>query len=108
MTLGVIGLALGPLSAAAPLAPLALLGFGFGLFQTPNNRMILGAAPRARSGNVSGTLTVARTIGQAGGSSLVSVCLSHLGPSGASAALCMAPVLALTASGVGLARRCAP
>jgi DHA2 family multidrug resistance protein-like MFS transporter len=43
---------------------LALAGFGFGLFQAPNNRVMIGEAPRARSGAAAGMLAVCRTLGQ--------------------------------------------
>ncbi|GCC47492.1 hypothetical protein chiPu_0031731, partial [Chiloscyllium punctatum] len=35
---------------------MALAGVGFGLFQTPNNRTMIAAAPRERSGGASGML----------------------------------------------------
>ena len=35
---------------------MALCGFGFGFFQAPNNRTMLAAAPRARSGAAGGML----------------------------------------------------
>ena len=36
---------------------------GFGLFQTPNNRTMIAAAPRERSGGASGMLGTARLLG---------------------------------------------
>jgi MFS transporter, DHA2 family, multidrug resistance protein len=39
-------------------------GIGFGFFQSPNNRAIISAAPRHRSGAASGTLSTARLTGQ--------------------------------------------
>ena len=50
---------------------LALCGAGFGLFQAPNNRTLLQAAPRARAGGASGMLSTARLLGQTGGAALV-------------------------------------
>ncbi|MEO7033134.1 MAG: MFS transporter [Polyangiaceae bacterium] len=41
-----------------------LCGVGFGLFQSPNNRVIMGSAPRARSGGASGLQSVGRVLGQ--------------------------------------------
>src|SRR6185312_3227690 len=38
----------------------ALCGFGFGIFQSPNNRAMLSAAPKSRSGGASGMLGTAR------------------------------------------------
>jgi EmrB/QacA subfamily drug resistance transporter len=40
------------------------LGIGMGLFQSPNNSAIMGAAPRERYGVASGLLAVTRTLGQ--------------------------------------------
>jgi DHA2 family multidrug resistance protein-like MFS transporter len=52
-----------------PLIPFLILsGFGFGLFQTPNNRNMLLAAPRERSGAAGGMQGMARLSGQTGGS----------------------------------------
>jgi EmrB/QacA subfamily drug resistance transporter len=43
------------------------LGFGFGLFQTPNSSAIMSAAPRQRMGIASGLLSLSRTLGQSTG-----------------------------------------
>lgn len=43
------------------------LGLGAGLFQSPNNSAIMGSAPRARLGVVSGLLSLSRTLGQVTG-----------------------------------------
>ena len=51
---------------------MALCGAGFGLFQTPNNRLLLNSAPRERSGAGSGMLSSARLLGQTTGAALVS------------------------------------
>lgn len=47
---------------------LMLSGFGFGIFQTPNNRNMLLSAPRARSGAAGGMQGTARLLGQTAGS----------------------------------------
>jgi len=47
------------------------LGFGAGLFQSPNNSAIMGAAPRERLGVVSGLLALSRTLGQVTGIPLI-------------------------------------
>ncbi len=49
------------------LVRLAPLGVGIGLFQSPNNSAILGAAPRKRLGIASGLLSLSRTLGQSSG-----------------------------------------
>jgi MFS transporter, DHA2 family, multidrug resistance protein len=43
---------------------MAICGAGFGLFQSSNNRTMLAAAPRERSGAASGLFGVARLLGQ--------------------------------------------
>jgi DHA2 family multidrug resistance protein-like MFS transporter len=53
-----------------------ICGLGFGFFQSPNNREMLGNAPRARSGTASGVLAIARTFGQSLGAALVAVVLA--------------------------------
>ena len=54
---------------------MALMGAGFGLFQSPNNRAMLAAAPRERSGGASGMLGTARLLGQTTGAALVALLL---------------------------------
>jgi DHA2 family multidrug resistance protein-like MFS transporter len=56
---------------------MALAGAGFGLFQTPNNRTMIAAAPRERSGGASGMLGTARLLGQTFGAALVSFFLAR-------------------------------
>jgi MFS transporter, DHA2 family, multidrug resistance protein len=56
---------------------MALAGAGFGLFQTPNNRTMIVAAPRERSGGASGMLGTARLLGQTMGAALVSLFLAR-------------------------------
>ncbi|MDP4025703.1 MFS transporter [Methylobacterium sp. NEAU 140] len=52
---------------------LTLCGLGFGLFQSPNNKVIVTAAPRERSGGASGMQSTARLTGQSLGAALVAV-----------------------------------
>jgi MFS transporter, DHA2 family, multidrug resistance protein len=56
---------------------MALAGAGFGLFQTPNNRTMIAAAPRERSGGASGMLGTARLLGQTIGAALVALFLAR-------------------------------
>ena len=72
---------------------LALCGAGFGLFQTPNNRAMMSAAPGLRSSAASGALGTARLLGQALGTAAAALALA--GPS--ADGWVMAPML-----GVGL------
>jgi len=66
LALGLAGLAVWPVGGGpAALVPLIMLaGLGFGLFQTPNNRNMLLAAPRERSGAAGGMQGTARLAGQ--------------------------------------------
>ena len=50
-----------------------LCGIGFGFFQSPNNRAIISAAPRHRSGAASGMLSTARLTGQTIGGVMVAI-----------------------------------
>lgn len=52
---------------------LAVCGFGFGFFQSPNNRLLIASAPRERAGAGSGMLSTSRLLGQTTGSALVAV-----------------------------------
>ncbi len=115
-TLGGIGLfafALGLLSLAfLPDKPdhidiiwrVALCGFGFGLFQSPNNRAMLTAAPKERSGGASGMLGTARLLGQTTGAALVALLFARLPHQGPTVALYLATGFALVAACVSLAR----
>src|SRR6185503_15317601 len=86
---GLAALALLP-DGAAPLSivwPMALAGAGFGLYQSPNNRTIQGAAPRARSGAASGMASMARLVGQTIGAALAAFLFSRLAAGAPAAAL---------------------
>jgi DHA2 family multidrug resistance protein-like MFS transporter len=52
---------------------MALTGLGFGFFQSPNNRLMIGSATRERSGAASGMLATSRLLGQTVGSALVAL-----------------------------------
>lgn len=52
---------------------MALCGLGFGLFQSPNNRTMILAAPRSRSGAAGGMLATARLTGQTAGATMVAI-----------------------------------
>jgi MFS transporter, DHA2 family, multidrug resistance protein len=62
---------------------MALAGAGFGLFQTPNNRTMIAAAPRERAGGASGMLGTARLLGQTMGAALVALFLARYPADGA-------------------------
>jgi DHA2 family multidrug resistance protein-like MFS transporter len=54
-------------------------GVGFGLFQTPNNREMLGTVAREHLGAASGVLALARTFGQTVGMALAALALAAAG-----------------------------
>jgi DHA2 family multidrug resistance protein-like MFS transporter len=83
---------------------MALCGVGFGLFQSPNNRVLIGAAPRRRSGAASGMLGTARLMGQTVGAALVAVLLARFGLAGAVWTLVLAAALALCGASLSFAR----
>ena len=58
---------------------MALCGFGFGFFQAPNNRTMLAAAPRTRSGAAGGMLAIARLLGMTLGATVVAL-VFHVAP----------------------------
>ena len=74
---------------------MALSGLGFGLFQTPNNRTMIAAAPRERSGGASGMLGTARLLGQTTGAALVALFLGRFGSEGTQISLLTAVGFAL-------------
>ena len=83
---------------------MAVCGFGFGLFQAPNNRAILGSAPRERSGGASGMLGTARLLGQTAGAALMALMFTLFDDRATTAALLVSTVIALVAAGVSCTR----
>jgi MFS transporter, DHA2 family, multidrug resistance protein len=77
MTTGLVLTMVTPASASFGNAAwrLALCGAGFGMFQAPNNRLLIGSAPPDRAGAGSGMLSTSRLVGQTTGSALVAVVL---------------------------------
>ena len=74
---------------------LALCGFGFAVFQTPNNRLVMLAAPRERSGAASGMISLARQLGRAAGTAMAAFALAADPDPGALGMLNLAGGLAL-------------
>lgn len=66
---------------------MALCGAGFGLFQSPNLKAIMSAAPPERAGGASGMVAMARLNGQALGAALVALCFGIAGSQGPTLAL---------------------
>ncbi|HET7333968.1 MAG TPA: MFS transporter [Rhizomicrobium sp.] len=105
-SIGLLALALMPHDASMADVSwrMALCGAGFGFFQSPNNRTLLSAAPRARSGGASGMLGTARLLGQTIGAALVALMFSHFAEGGAVVALYVAAGVALAGAGVSVLR----
>ena len=83
---------------------MTVCGGGFGLFQSPNNRAIVGSAPRERSGGASGMLGTARMLGQTTGAAFVALLFGLFPASGASLALMLGAAVAVAAALVSLTR----
>ena len=83
---------------------LALCGAGFGLFQSPNNSILIASAPPERSGSASGMLATARLIGQTTGAAMMAL-LFHIVPENSThTALLLAGGFAVTGAVISLAR----
>ncbi len=72
-----------------------LCGFGFGFFQSPNNRTMISSAPRSRSGAAGGMLATARLTGQTAGATAVAVLFALHPVGGETTALSVACGVAL-------------
>jgi DHA2 family multidrug resistance protein-like MFS transporter len=83
---------------------MGLCGLGFGFFQTPNNRTLLSAAPRARSGAAGGMLATARLSGQTLGAALVAVVLRISPDTGSNTVLWAGAAIAVTAALISMSR----
>jgi len=95
-------------SAANIVWRMAVCGFGFGLFQTPNNRAIINAAPRERSGGASGMLGTARLLGQTVGAAIVALVFGLVGQAANVMVLSVAACIALVAAAVSCTRLVEP
>ena len=56
---------------------MSLAGAGFGLFLSPNARLIIGSAPRDRTASVGGLIATTRLTGQTLGATLAAALLAH-------------------------------
>lgn len=83
---------------------MALCGAGFGFFQTPNNRTIVTAAPRERSGAAGGMLATARLLGQTTGAVAVAAAFHSAGLESGPMLLRLAAAAALAAAAISLLR----
>jgi DHA2 family multidrug resistance protein-like MFS transporter len=83
---------------------MVICGFGFGFFQAPNNRAMIAAAPRHRSGGASGMLGTARLLGQTMGAALVALLFGRIGEHATVYALFIAAGFAIVAAAVSSLR----
>jgi len=103
---GLVGLAtLGPDAGSLDIVwRMAMCGTGFGFFQSPNNRAMIGATPPERSGGASGAQATTRLLGQTSGTAVVALLFS-LTPTGAARiALYLAAVVAALGALISLSR----
>jgi DHA2 family multidrug resistance protein-like MFS transporter len=82
---------------------LVLCGAGFGIFSAPNNRLMISAVPRERSGSAGGIIATARTLGQTLGAALVALMFGLFDFSGGGAADAAKAALWLSAAFAGAA-----
>lgn len=109
--LAILAIGLG-LLAALPTVPadadivwrVLICGVGFGLFQTPNNRIMLTSAPKERSGAAGALMTMARMIGLTLGAALAALVFGVYGQAGAHVALIGAEIAAALGLVVGAVR----
>jgi EmrB/QacA subfamily drug resistance transporter len=64
-------------SAMEVVLGLALLGLGMGIFQTPNNNLLMSSVPRHRLGIGSSVLSIVRSLGYSMGATLAATIVSH-------------------------------
>src|SRR5471032_3288426 len=90
LSAGMVSLALMPSDPGAIeiVVRMIICGIGFGFFKAPNQKALMTSAPRDRSSGASGTIAIARLIGQATGAALVALSFGISGTHG--------PVLALS------------
>jgi DHA2 family multidrug resistance protein-like MFS transporter len=81
-----------------------ICGAGFGFFQSPNLRAIMGSAPPERSGSASGIVATSRLVGQAIGAAMVALCFSLSMTFGPSLALGLGAIFAGSGSLVSFTR----
>jgi DHA2 family multidrug resistance protein-like MFS transporter len=68
---------------------MAVCGCGFGFFQAPNMKALMGSAPTSRSGSASGIVATARLVGQTAGAALAALCFGLAEREGATLALAL-------------------
>lgn len=79
-------------------------GVAFGIFQTPNNRAMLTAAPRQRSGAAGGLQATTRVLGQSVGTAMVAAVFSWTGSWGPAMGIGVGITCALAAVVINIVR----
>ncbi len=110
MTVGLVGVLAAPQDASMPwlLVCMFLGGIGFGFFQTPNNRAMLGGTPRHRSGAAGGMQATTRVFGQGVGTAFVGVAFYLSSTHGAAFGVGVGITFALAALAVNVVRHFDP
>lgn len=110
MASGLIGILLAPADAGFVWLAVCMLfgGIGFGFFQTPNNRAMLGGTPRHRSGAAGGMQATTRVFGQGVGTACVGLAFQLGGDHGAAVGVGVAAAYALGALAVNVVRHFDP
>lgn len=83
---------------------MVLGGFGFGLFQTPNNRALLAGVPRNRSAAAGGMQATTRVYGQSFGTALVALAFALGHENGPALGVLVATVCAVGSLIINIAR----
>lgn len=81
-----------------------LCGMGFGMFQSPNNHLIMTSGPTQRAGSAGGMQATARLTGQTVGAALVALIFHVSGPTAAHDAMFVAGILAAAGAVCSLLR----
>lgn len=92
-----LGLAPGDKSVADICWRMAICGIGFGMFQTPNNLVMLTSTPLSRSGGAGGMQATARLTGQTLGAVVVGLIFSLVASSFSATRVCFFLALAFAA-----------
>jgi DHA2 family multidrug resistance protein-like MFS transporter len=81
-----------------------LCGMGFGMMQSPNNRVIIGSAPPDRSGGASGLQSLGRLLGQCLGAVIVAAVFQFIATTDTQWVAWTAAALAIAAAVLSLLR----
>ncbi|MDE2229430.1 MAG: MFS transporter [Alphaproteobacteria bacterium] len=83
---------------------MVVCGFGFGFFQSPNNRAIIASTPRERSGSAGAIISTARLLGQTTGTACVALIFGLAVSRGANFAILLGAGFAAGAAAISFLR----